>query len=397
LKTAHSEFKLSVGASSKHHTTDAIEEAAETALQHCEEPQFGIVFATDDYDPEELALTLTKRMHGIPWAGCTSAGVFAQNRFMRHGVVIALLSSSEVHVGVGTHKLNETNSREAGAQSVSAALSQLKMDPNTSNDCLSLIVLADAKLGNVAEVIRGGVEEAGLTHTWAGGGVGNVFSSAKSTEFAHGRAYNEHVVVIAIKSPSPVITGMGHGWRPYGIPTMVTRAHGSTVEELEYEHAFETYRATAANKGEGVSRAEFVRFAMTHPLGIPQADGNYVIRDPVGVQEDGSLNFIAEVPDGCMVRMMEGNRDELLRAARRAAECAKQPNGAPPRGALIFDCISRFMLLENDYSIELDTFLRGLGEQTPFVGCLTLGEVGAFGKGIPQFHNKTAVVMSFYG
>jgi hypothetical protein len=388
--------QLHIGKSSRTQERSAVKEAVEMALSQCTEPQFGFVFSTEQYNPSILAKELNGKLNGLPWAGCTSPGVFARSEFLRKGLVIGLLSAKNIQIGIGIAKIDEDHSRQAGALAVADALS--KLPQKSLNNIKSLIVLADAKVGNVSEVLRGAVQEAGIMNIWAGGGVGSIGQEAShSAEFAFGNAYSGHVLVIAFDSETPMFTGISHGWKPYGPPTMVTRSHGTVTEQLEYENAFEVYRQTAATHGEVVTPEEFAKFAITHPLGIPQASGEYVIRDPLDMSSDGSLHFVADLPDGCLVRVMQGGQADLLKAAWSAAHMVKDLSHQHMAGALIFDCVSRFMMLRQRYPKELETFQKGLGEAIPFLGCLTLGEVGSFGKGIPQFHNKTAVVMALTG
>lgn len=399
MENTQIESKLLLGKSSKTHTREAVEEATNMALSQCEKPCFGIVFSTDRYNADEVSKALDQNLNGIPWAGCTSAGVFANGEFLSHGLVLGLISSSEITVAVGASPLDGSNSRQAGAAAVSIAFDQLKKRVALTN--IGIIVLADAKFGSVGEIVRGAFQESGPVHIWAGGGVGNVLSDLQQKEFAHGQALSAHVVVIAINSPRPLVAGTGHGWHPCALPAMVTRSHGSTIEELEYKNAFSIYSSTAARQGYRVTPQNFNHFAMSHPLGIPQADGNYIIRDPLKLQNDGSLTFLTEVPDGCLVRMMEGTSSDLLQAAKAVAESVKDLGRGLPVGAFIFDCISRYILLDKhydkNYKDELKAFKQALGKNFPFIGCLTLGEIGSFGRGIPQFHNKTSVVMALYG
>jgi hypothetical protein len=51
-------------------------------------------------------------------------------------------------------------------------------------------------------------------------------------------------------------------------------------------------------------------------------------------------------------------------------------------------------MLKGEITKEIYAFQRGLGPDVPLLGCLTFGEVGALGAGLPQFHNKTAVLLA---
>ncbi|AUX39234.1 hypothetical protein SOCE26_006180 [Sorangium cellulosum] len=391
--------QIFVGASSAPDPKKAASESVAAALresarsERAARPAFALVLSTDQYDADALAAAVTSELPGVPWAGCCTAGVFAGSRLLPQGLVVGLVVSEAVRVGVGVAQAVSQGGRRAGVLATSRALEGFPpaIPPGWSR---ALLVLPDALTGNAADVVRGAVEVGGTGVVWAGGGAGDNLRFVRTAQFAGGRAYSDSVVVVALDSPARMATGIRHGFRPYGPPTMVTRAEGTTVVELEYEGAFSVYQRTARVRGEQVNLDGFAAFAMTHPLGIPQADGEHVIRDPLRVVAPGGLYCVGEVPDGCLIRVMEGDPGGLVAAAREAAITAREAVAGPIAGAFVFDCISRCMMLGDTVRDELTTFESELGERVPVMGCLTFGEVGALGRGVPQFHNKTAVVFA---
>jgi hypothetical protein len=383
-------MRLHVGISAARDVARAARETVGEALCHTRAAAFALVLCTDAYDVEALAAALTRELGEIPWAGCCGAGVFAGVEMLEQGVVVGVLDSADASFGVGVGGPVSTRAREAGRDAVAGALAAL----SGRRAHRSFIVLPDALTGDAASVIRGAVQEAGAGAGWVGGGAGDNLRFVRTAQFALGKAWHDSVVVVAIESDRPTSVGIRHGWHPYGPPTMVTRAHGATAVELDYQRAFEVYRQVAHDNGDDVSEGEFARFAMTHPLGIPQPNGEYVIRDPLAVELDGSLRCVAEVPDGSTMRVMQGDHDDLLRAARSAASAAREGVLGPPGGAIVFDCVSRYLILGRDIRSELAAIQEGVGRETPMMGCLTLGELGTVGSVAPQFHNKTAVVMA---
>jgi hypothetical protein len=381
---------LHVGISAARDAKRAAHETVGEAMRHARAGAFALVLCTDAYDVDALAAAFTRELGDIPWAGCCGAGVFAGVEMLEQGVVVGVLDSADASFGVGIGGPVSASAREAGRDAVAGAIAALR----GRRTHRSFIVLPDALTGDAASVIRGAVQEAGAGAGWAGGGAGDNLRYVRTAQFAHGRAWHDRVVVIAIDSDRPTSVGIRHGWHPYGPPTMVTRAHGATAVELDYQRAFDAYREVARNNGDDVTEREFARFAMTHPLGIPQPNGEYVIRDPLAVERDGSLRCVAEVPDGSTMRVMQGDRDDLLRAARAAASDARERMLGAPGGAIVFDCVSRYLILGRDMGRELAAIQEGVGRETPMMGCLTLGELGTVGSVAPQFHNKTAVVMA---
>jgi len=384
--------RLFVGKSSHRDLDIAVEQAAGRAMEGAGRAQLALVFTTDHYDFEGVARQSSRLLGDTPWVGCCTAGVFAGDELLRRGIVVGVLGDGAggLSLGVGISGPVSADARAAGRSAVREAIKAL---PGSQDANRALILLPDAITGNGAGVVRGAAQEAGSLFYWAGGGAGDNLRFMETAQFAHGRAFRDHVVAIALEGSSFGV-GIRHGWRPYGPPHMVTRAEGARVIELDYMPAFEVYRQVAAKHGDTVTREGFAAFAMSHPLGVPQADGEHVIRDPLAVEADDSLRCVAEVPEGTCVRVMRGDRQLLLEAARQAAARARSAMPGGVGGAVVFDCVSRSLMLEREIGAELAAFRRELGEDVPLVGCLTFGEVGALGTGVPKFHNKTAVVLT---
>lgn len=384
--------QLYLGKSSANNEHVAAAQAVAEAGELARHPVFALVFSTDQYDSDALAAALSQELGDVPWAGCCTAGVFVGTDFLDHGIAIGLFSARDLHVGVGLGGPLSSDPLEAGSRAAQEALA--KLPPRQAGRSRVLMVLPDALTGNAAAVVRGASRIAGAGVHWAGGGAGDNLRFVRTAQFAHGLAWHDQVVVVALDSAGPIGTGIRHGWIPYGPPCTVTRACGATVLELDYQNAFEVYRSTAEDRGHTIDSETFSAFAMTHPLGIPQADGEYVIRDPLAVEPDGGLRCVAEVPEGCVVRIMEGDSGALLEASLDAARAARTGVAGTVGGAVIFDCVSRSLVLGSHASHERRAFQQGLGAKVPILGCLTFGEVGGLGAGVPQFHNKTAVVLA---
>ena len=386
--------RLLIGTSRALDAEAAVREAAARALGSSSHPAMALVFATGQYDPDAVARGAAHALGAIPWVGCTTAGVFADAELLHPGIGVGVLDSSDAFVAVGMAGAVGRNPRAAGAAAVTRALDQLpSFKPGRGR---ALFLLVDVQGGEGAEVVRGAVHEGGTGAAWVGGGSGDNLGTTPPAQFARGRAWRDHVIAAAIDVEGTFGAGTAHGWQPWGAPTLVTRATGPVVQELEYRPAFEAYRLAAEAKGAEVDASSFPTFAISHPLGIPQADGELVIRDPLSLEADGALRCVSEVPDGSLVRVMHAAAADVVGAARQAARAARERASGPLGGAIVFDCVSRRVALGAAYDEELDAFRSELGE-TAVLGCLSFGEVGVLGSGLPQFHNKTAAVLALPG
>ena len=387
--------KLCTGRSSHRDAEAAAEEAIGEALRGAKNAVFALVFSTDQYDAATLAAAVSRRLGDLPWAGCCTAGVFTAEGLLIQGLVVGILYSKDLRVGLGVAGPLSHNPKQAGQTAMSQALRRL--DAAGPARHRAYIVLPDALTCNAAEAVRGAAQEAGTSGAWSGGGAGDNLRFIKTAQFAEGRAWNDHVVIAALDSARPMGLGIEHGWTAYGKQVMVTMSRGSVAIELDYQKAVGVYQALARERGYELTRETFGAFAMLHPLGIPQADGGHIIRDPLKIEDDGSLAFAGEMPRGSFVRLMDGDQKRLLDAAESAAAQARRAVKGALGGAIVFDCVSRSLILQKGMREELDRFQAALGTRVPLIGCLAFGEVGAPAARMPQFQNKTSVVLALPG
>ncbi len=393
-------MRLNIGTSTLADPAAALASAARDALGVCESPVLAFVFSTYDYAPAEVAAAAKRAFGALPWAGAVTPAILVSSGalprgtacIVPRGVAVGVIDCARMRVRVGSSRSPCSDAREAGRHAARDALVDMPLPP--ADRSRAIVLFSDTEACDAAEALHGAVSVAGAGIAWCGGGTGASEAGVSSARFAHGRPFDEHVVAVTLDCHSRVGIGMKHGWQPTGAPAMVTQANGCMLERLEHRPALEIYRGAAEERGSGGDDEHFASFAMTHPLGIPQADGEYLIRDPVSADASGALRFMASVPDGALVRVMEGTPEMLVQAARDAAKAARDDAGAPLGGALVFDCVSRYLLLRDRLNDEVAACQAALGDDVPVLGCLTFGEVGAFGARMPQFHNKSMVVVA---
>lgn len=387
-------MRLNIGTSTLADPDAAVSAAARSALAASTSPALVLLFSTFEYAPAAVASAAMRALGGeLPWAGVVTPAILAGPHIMPRGVAVGVIDCERMRVRVGASGPKGTDAREAGRRAARNALTDMPLPP--ADRSRAMLLFSDTELCDAAEVVHGALSVAGAGIAWSGGGTGASSGGAPSARFAHGQAFDDdHVVAVTLDCHARVGVGIKHGWQPTGPPAMVTRASGCMLERLEHRPAFEIYRAAAEERGQRVGAEQFAAFATSHPLGIPQADGEYLIRDPLAVDDAGALRFMASVPDGALVRVMEGTPAMLVEAAQVAASMARADAGAPLGGALVFDCVSRYLMLGDRLGEELGACRDALGADVPVLGCLTFGEVGAFGARMPQFHNKTMVVLA---
>jgi hypothetical protein len=108
----------------------------------------------------------------------------------------------------------------------------------------------------------------------------------------------------------------------------------------------------------------------------------------------GELICIAEVPEGGLVWLMEGDEESVLAATDDACASALEPlAGTEPLGLLAFDCIARRGVLGSDGVVNEVHRIAEHANGAPVAGFYTYGEIARIA-GIAGFHNQTLVVLA---
>jgi hypothetical protein len=177
---------------------------------------------------------------------------------------------------------------------------------------------------------------------------------------------------------------------------MVTRSGGNRVYTLDSEPALDIYLERLGLTGmEPEDQSRLATVAQTHPLGLSRRIGEDQIRFISGGDfKERSLTCIAEVPQGGMVWIMDGDADSVLAATDAACrDSLAALDGRPPLGLVAFDCIARRGVLGDAGIAREIARVSASAGGAPVAGFYTYGEI-ARTQGMSGFHNQTLVVLS---
>lgn len=371
-------MQAGVGISTRPDTAAAVTDAFLAASSASGPPQFSLLFTTDGYEPEEAWRTMRRLADGSPFAGFQTGGVLSREGVFSRAIGIATVSGS-IEVATQLPPWQEGRPWPAGQQ---AAEALMRSGPAGG----LAIVLADGFQSGVYEFTRSLYAGMGPAFQYTGGGSGDSLRFARTWQCTEA-ALEQHATAIAVVSGCEVSAGTGHGWQPHGEPLIITRSEGKRVYEIDGRPAFRVYEESL---GVDIPRSDFRRFSLLHPLGFADMAGEYVIRDPRSVHEDDSLEFVTEVPNRGVASLMRGTVAGLTAAAYEVARRTASGVGRP-RLVLAFDCVSRYLLLQQDFPKEVAALAAGAGPGVPLLGALTFGEIGSYDR-VPLFHNKTIAV-----
>jgi len=184
------------------------------------------------------------------------------------------------------------------------------------------------------------------------------------------------------------------GLDSFGPERLITRSKDNVLYELDGKSALSLYKTYLGEYAKGLP-ATGGRF----PLSLRTSENTLpVVRTVLAVNEDEqSLTFTADMPEGAYARFMKANLDRLVDGAIGAAKTSYEAVGSSsPDLAVLVSCISRKLVLKQRIEEEVEGVRDVLGERTVFTGFYSYGEISPFTPGARcELHNQTMTITTF--
>ena len=364
-------------------------DAADEALAY-DDPKLLVVFCPQAYDPPVIVRQVRHRSGSVPLIGCTTAGEFATGGSDEPSVVIAAFGGDGFTIETVAAPSASENMRLAGDR-VARCLPSPEGHPYRA-----LLLLTDGLAGDQQEMLRGAYAVLGAGVPLVGGCAGDDLNMVRTFQLHDDQVLTDSVVAAGIASNAPLGIGIGHGWRRVGEPILVTRSGENRVYTLDDEPALDVYlEHLGVVDPLQVSGRELTELALMHPLGLGGRGGNEFVRFISGADfDEHSLACIAEIPQGGLIWIMEGDPESVLSATDAACSDALAAlDDHVPLGLLAFDCVARRLVLGDDGTRTELARLLTCASGAPLAGFYSYGEI-ARTRGIPGFHNQTLVVLA---
>lgn len=350
-------------------------------------PDVMIVFASPALAFKPLLDALQRKWPHAVLVGCSSAGEFTGTDAAHTSVSVMAIASTTMRFSAAIGTALRHDRRAATAQAAACFTAQDHPD----YPYRSALVLTDALAGYAEDLIHALTVATGGTYQLFGGGAADDARFEKTHVFFGTEAYADAVVVLEMLSKKPIGIGVRHGWRIASQPLRVTAAEGNRIISLNAMPAADVFEDQARQTGQYFDRADPMPFFLHNIIGI-EAGGEYKLRVPLSLDDEGAITFAAEVSEGAVVHIMTGNTETACDAAREATQAALHGlDGFAHAGALVFDCAATRLRLGKAFEGELTAVADTLGT-TNFTGCNTYGQIARVAGQFSGFHNCTAIV-----
>lgn len=361
------------------------------------DPHALIVFSSSKYDQTEMLRGVRSISGNVLLVGSSTAGeISTEGPVGRSSVVIMALSSDTIsfYAAVGTPVSDSPF--EAGKSVAEEVRKQ------AGDDLKTFIMLPDVLNGNGSDTVRGVLSVLGEHFPVVGGASGDDFQFKKTYQYLNDTVHTNSVVALGLTGDVKIGIGVKHGWLPIGVPMKVTKSQGGVVHEVNGQPAIKIYEDYfGEEEAAALKKDTLAKLAITYPIGLKVENSDeYLIRDPLSVDQSGSITCAAEVPEGSEIRLMIGSVEEAVKVAKLAAVNAKDLlEGEKPQAIIVFNCIARNKLFGQRSGEEISAIQEVLGRDVPLIGFYTYGEQAPMNgevRNIKQcnsaFHNETVVI-----
>lgn len=342
-------------------------------------------------DSAELATGLADLRSVFPsahWIGCSTAGEIYGATLEDHSLSVAVVAFTHTPIRSAQFRL------ESAEDSAKAGLSLAQQ--LTAPDLKSVFVICDGLTVNGSALTKGLAANLPAHVVVTGGLAGDGTRFQQTWVLADKQPQANHVVAIGFYGEHVGVSyGSRGGWDVLGAEREVTHAEGNVLYTLDGQPALALYKKYLGERANELPAA-----GLLFPLAIRNEleDDGLTVRTILSVNEDdNSITFAGDIPQGRFVRLMRANFERLIDGAAEAAEgmgFQRYQGGAMLTVAI--SCVGRRLVLAQRSEEEIESVQEALPSNSKLIGFYSYGELSPLRSGRCDLHNQTMTLTSFW-
>lgn len=333
---------------------------------------------------QEVYMAIQKQYGNVPIVFSSTAGEIAQTNVSNDSISIALIDLEQSVVkGI---LLNADNFQSH------FALGQSLVEGLIKEGLRHILVFSDGHYVNAAELLKGlnSIMPEGIGVTGALAGDGDRFISAPvGLNNIYG---DKNVIAIGLYGEGLTVRYASRGgWDGFGRLRTITRSFGNKLYELDGEPALKVYTHYLGDEANDLPGS-----ALKFPLALLNAKSDKVlVRTLLAIDDDdNSLVFAGDMPEGAAVQLMTSNLPKLINAAKDAGYQSNIVDSEEANQlAIVVSCVGRKIMMGQMTVRELEMFSVAMKGHTDITGLYSYGEIcPSNGNTHPDLHNQSFTV-----
>ncbi len=298
--------------------------------------------------------------------GCSTGGEIYKQEVLDNSVVAAAIHFQATTLKTASVTIASIEDSYEAGRTIAQKLAKKKLS--------NVFLLSDGTNVNGSDLIRGIYSALDKKIIVTGGLAGDAADFGKTLVGLDSPPEPKKIAAVGFYG-SALKTGYGSvgGWDPFGPKRRITKSRGNVLFELDGKPALDLYKQYLGPDAEKLPGS-----ALLFPLAIrPEFTSEHdMVRTIVGInEEEKSMTFAGDVPEGYIAQLMRGDFNNLVEGAGKAAGLAGFDKPYADSLAILISCIGRKLLLGQRISDETEAVAEVFNNTIPTIGFYSYGEI----------------------
>lgn len=262
-------------------------------------------------------------------------------------------------------------------------------------DLKAILILSEGTHINGTELINELIKQTKQALPIFGGLAGDEYAFEKTLVGLNSDATAGKIVAVGFYGSS-IHFGFGSegGWGDFGPEREVTKSEKNVLYKIGDRFALDLYKEYLGKYAE-----ELPGSSLYFPLSMREKGSETsVVRTILSIDEQNkTMTFAGNIPEGSSVRLMKGNTDKLIEASATAADRIAGIPSQHTQLALLVSCVGRRIVLGDRVEEELEVVREIFGSNTILCGFYSYGEISPTIENVAcELHNQTMTIATLY-
>ena len=320
-------------------------------------------------------------------AGCSTSGEILGEEVFDDSAVASAIEFIHTSVKLVSTTIAEYSESYEKGDFLSSSLEQ--------DGLVNVLILSDGQHVNGTKLIEG-VRKNFSDEVIVTGGLAGDGPNFNETLVAANDAPAEGVIAAIGFYGNSLKVGYGSagGWDSFGPDRRITRSEGNVLYELDGKPALDLYKHYLGEEANNLPSS-----ALLFPLMIrdEHSDDPGKVRTILSIDEENkSMIFAGDMPEGHLAKLMMANFDRLIDGADDAAQFALKDiaqEGDNEKLAILISCVGRKLVLGSKTEEEVEATRTIFDSKTTQIGFYSYGEISPqVETGSCELHNQTMTI-----
>ncbi len=317
--------------------------------------------------------------------GCSGAGEIKHNEITDREIIVTGVKFEKTKLKMAS----VTNIKGKNSEHVGKELAKNFPKENLK----ALYILSDGLAVNGTSLIKGIKKVLGEEIILSGGLAGDGSDFKNTYVLQEGIPTENTVNALGFYGENINITSFADGgWIPFGPVRKITKSMANVLFELDGKPALELYKQFLGEQANKLPSS-----ALLFPIYLKSDSEHFdrqTVRTILSVDENNqSLTFAGDVPEGTQIQLMRASHENLLQAAKNVSTSTmEKSNQHQATLSLVVSCVGRRLVLGENTENEIETILEYLPKETTQTGFYSYGEIAPGKSGVCDLHNQTMTI-----